>query len=76
MQALNQEAADKKKPRRWFKGLGHIVQGAAMSLADLGLAFGVLDFAVGVETRSWGALVSVTAGVGTIMNGAGDLRNE
>ena len=67
---------DARKPRRWFKGLGQIAQGAALSLADVGLAIGVLHFPVSPETQTWGALVSVTTGVGTVLAGAGDLRGE
>jgi hypothetical protein len=73
---LEQETSQKRKPRRWFKAVGQIVQGTAMSLADIALAAGVLRFKVPEETRTWGALVSVTVGVGTIINGAGDLRGE
>ena len=47
-----------------------------MSVADIALAAGALKFDVPDETRTWGTLVSVTAGVGTMMNGAGDLRGE
>lgn len=66
---------ERKQPRI-FKGLGQIVQGAAMTVADVGLAVGAFHFPVSPETQSWGALASVTAGVGTVMNGVGDLRGE
>lgn len=69
-------AAEGRKSRRWFKGFGQIEQGAAMSLADVGLAAGCFHFPVSAETQTWGALTSITAGIGTIMNGAGDLRGE
>jgi len=64
------------KSRRWFKGLGQIAQGAALSIADVALAVGVLKFPVSPETQTWGAVASVATGVGTILNGVGDLRNE
>jgi len=64
------------KSRRWFKGLGQIVQGSALSIADVALAVGVLQFPVSPETRTWGSLVSVSTGIGVILNGVGDLRNE
>lgn len=67
---------DARKPRRWFKGLGQIAQGAALSLADVGLAIGVVHFPVSAETQTWGSLVSVTTGVGMVLAGAGDLRGE
>lgn len=66
---------ERKQPRI-FKGLGQIVQGAAMTVADVGLAVGAFPFPVSPETQSWGALASVTAGVGTVMSGVGDLRAE
>jgi hypothetical protein len=65
-----------KKSRRWFKGLGQITTGAGISIANVALAVGVLKFPVSAETRTWGALTSVTTGIGTILSGLGDLRNE
>jgi hypothetical protein len=73
---LASEQDSRRKERRWWKGIGQIVQGAAMSLADGALAVGALKFDVSDETKTWGALVSVTAGVGTVMSGIGDLRGE
>jgi hypothetical protein len=65
-----------KKSRRWFKGVGQIAQGSALSIADVALAIGVLKLPVSAETQSWGALASVATGIGTLLNGVGDLRNE
>jgi hypothetical protein len=65
-----------KKSRRWFKGVGQIAQGSALSIADVALAIGVLHLPVSPETQSWGAIASVATGIGTILNGVGDLRNE
>ena len=64
------------KSRKWFKGLGQIGQGAALSIANVAAAIGALHLPVSVETRTWGSIVSVVTGVGTIMNGIGDLRGE
>jgi hypothetical protein len=74
-----QEGSEEERPtksRRWFKGLGQIAQGAALSIADVALAAGALKFPVSPETQTWGAVASVATGVGTILNGVGDLRNE
>ena len=65
-----------KKPRRWCKGLGQIGQGAALSIANVALAVGVIHFPVSPETQTWGALASVATGIGTVLTGVGDLRNE
>lgn len=65
-----------RKPRRWFKGLGQIAQGTAVSLANVGLAIGWLHFPVSAETQTWGSLASVTTGIGMVAAGAGDLRGE
>lgn len=65
-----------KKSRRWFKGLGQIGQGAALSIGDIALAAGMLQFPVSPETQTWGSLVSATTGVGMILNGVGELRGE
>lgn len=70
---LQAEAASKKKPRRWWKGIGQIVQGAGISLGDAAVAVGLGS---GGVAPAWGALISVTVGVGTVMAGIGDLRNE
>lgn len=64
------------KTRRWFKGLGQIAQGTALTIANAALALGVLKFPVAPETQTWGAVASVTTGIGTILSGIGDLRNE
>jgi hypothetical protein len=73
MRRLGEEAESKKRPRRWWKGIGQIVQGAGISLGDAAVACGL--GAAGVAP-AWTALVSVTLGVGTIMSGIGDLHNE
>ncbi len=65
-----------KKSRRWFKGLGQIAQGAALSIANVALAAGVIHFPVSPETQTWGALASVATGIGTVLTGVGDLRSE
>lgn len=65
-----------KKSRRWFKGLGQISQGAALSIANVALAIGTLKLPVSPETQTWGAMASVATGVGTVLSGIGDLRNE
>lgn len=73
VQRLADEARSRKKPRRWWKGLGQIVQGAGISLSDVAVVVGLGSAGV---TPAWAALVSVTVGVGTIMEGIGDLRGE
>lgn len=65
-----------KKSRRWFKGLGQIGRGAALSIGDIALAVGTLHLPVSPETQTWGSLVSATTGIGMIFNGIGELRNE
>jgi hypothetical protein len=65
-----------KKPRRWFKALGQIAQGTAISIANVALAIGALKFPVSPETQTWGAMASVATGIGTVLSGVGDLRNE
>jgi hypothetical protein len=68
---LTDEAESKKKPRRWWKGLGQVVSGAALSLADTAFVAGPH-----VVVTAPAFLVSVTAGIGTIMQGVGDLQGE
>lgn len=64
------------KSRRWFKGLGQIGQGAALSICDVGLIAGAFLFPVSEETKTWGAVASVTTGVGMIFTGIGEFRGE
>lgn len=64
------------KSRKWFKGVGQIAQGATLSIADVALAAGALNFPVSPETQTWGAVVSVATGIATIINGVGDLMGE
>jgi hypothetical protein len=40
-----------KKSRRWFKGVGQIAQGSALSIADVALTIGVLKLPVSAETH-------------------------
>ena len=65
-----------KKTRRWFKGLGQVAQGATFSIANVALAIGTLKLPVSPETQTWGAMASVATGIGTVLSGIGDLRNE
>jgi hypothetical protein len=74
-EAQNREISE-RIGRRWFKALGQICQGAAFSIANIFLAIGLLPFPVSPETTTWGAMVSTTSGVGMILTGMGDLRNE
>ena len=64
------------KSRRWFKGLGQIAQGSALSVANVWLATGTSPFPVAVETATWGSLVSSVTGVGMVLNGIGEWRGE
>ncbi|MCR4320256.1 MAG: hypothetical protein NUV74_08005 [Candidatus Brocadiaceae bacterium] len=65
-----------KKSKRWFKGLGQIAQGSALSIANIGLAMGAITVPVAAETAGWGAIVSSITGVGMVLNGVGEFRGE
>lgn len=72
-----QEFGIESKPkRRWFKGIGKVAQGTALTLADVGLAAGILVLPVDPATQTWGAIVSSVTGIGTALDGAGELRGE
>lgn len=70
------ERSEPRKGRRWWKGLGQIVEGAALSVANAGMAVGAFKFPVSPEVQTYGAVVSVAGGVGKVMNGIGDLWGE
>ncbi|MHB8465602.1 MAG: hypothetical protein ACYDH6_23495 [Acidimicrobiales bacterium] len=65
-----------RKSRRWWKGLGQIIEGASLATIDAGLAIGALKFPVSPDTRTYGSVISVGAGFGKIMSGVGDLWGE
>lgn len=71
-----EQQPEPQKKRKWWKGVGQVVQGASLAITDVGLAVGALKFPVSPETQTYGAVVSISAGVGTIMNGVGDLWGE
>jgi len=72
----NENKSQKVLTRRWFKGLGQICKGAIITIIDISLMVGWLPFPVSIETRTVGSIVSATAGIGEILMGIGDLRNE
>jgi hypothetical protein len=65
-----------RKSRRWWKGLGQIVEGATLAVADAGLAVGLYKVQIPEETQLAGTVISVGAGIGKVMNGVGDLLKE
>jgi hypothetical protein len=67
---------DEQKPRRWFKGLGKIAQGTALTVANVCLATSVLVLPVEPSSQTWGAIVSSITGVGTTLHGFGELIGE
>lgn len=73
---LSDEKSKFTRTPKWFKAAGQIAQGAALSIANLALALDILSLPVSPETKSYGALVSATTGVGQILSGIGDIRGE
>ncbi|MCX5181025.1 hypothetical protein [Streptomyces virginiae] len=65
-----------QRKRKWWTGLGKVVTGSAISIANMALGAGLIPFEVSPETRSWGALSSVTLGIGQVMEGVGAIRGE
>lgn len=78
VKAKKEESSEEvpKKTRRWFKSLGQIGQGTALSIVNVALAIGTLKLPVSPETQTWGVMASVATGIGTVLSGIGDLRNE
>ncbi len=62
--------------RRWFKGIGTICQGTLLSITDISVACGFWPIPLPVETKTVGAVVSATSGIGMIITGIGELRGE
>ncbi|BDM74916.1 hypothetical protein HEK616_84030 (plasmid) [Streptomyces nigrescens] len=71
-----EEPSLRKRKRKWWTGLGKVVSGSAISIADIALGAGLIPFEVSPETRSWGALSSATLGIGQVMEGVGAIRGE
>ena len=74
--SLGRKAEKPPRSWRWFKGLGEIAQGTALTLADCGLAAGLIVVPVAPTTQTWGAIISSITGVGTTLHGIGELRGE
>ncbi len=75
----NIEKNTNEKPsvkRKWFKGLGSICTGTAMTILDVTLLTGSWTIQVPEQTKTVGALVSITTGFGSIMNGCSEPRGE
>jgi hypothetical protein len=74
------EASDTQREpprsRRWFKGLGQIAQGAALTIVNIGVASSLFHFPISPEAQTLGAITSVIAGFGSMTAGIGDLRSE
>lgn len=61
------------KKRKWWTGIGKIINGTALSLVDTGIFFGLLPATGGV---SFAALASIATGIGISLEGGGALRGE
>ncbi len=70
------ESDEEGPKKRWLKGLGGIFQGAMLTIVDATLVAGVWTVPVPLETKTVGAVVSMTSGIGSILTGLGDLRGE
>ena len=75
LEQSNGERIEQRTPR-WFKGLGFIVKGTALSVANMFAACSELPLQVPTEQLAVGAVVSVAGGVGSILQGVGELRAE
>jgi hypothetical protein len=64
-----------RKSRRWFDGLGQVLEGVAISIADIALAIGALDVPVAREAGV-GTIASTAMGVSRVLGGIGDLGDE
>lgn len=62
--------------RRWFKGIGTICQGTLLSLTNISMAAGWWGIPLPIETKTVGAVISITSGIGTMLIGIGELRGE
>jgi len=69
----NREKEKRKTLGKIIKALGQIAQGTALSLANVGIATGIINVPVSVEARTIGAVASTATGVGALMAGIGDL---
>jgi hypothetical protein len=71
------ESNSNRPPRKKiFKGLGSICKGAMLTVVDVSLVAGMWPLGLSVETTTVGAVVSITTGLGDILNGVGEMRGE
>lgn len=73
LEAARQPEAPRRK-RKWWTGLGEIVTGTVVSIADIGLGVGLIPIAV--PAAPWVAIGSSATGVGQILKGIGAIRGE
>lgn len=62
--------------RKIFKGLGGICRGVILTGVDVGILAGLWPVPLSPDTRTVGAVASITTGIGDIMIAVGELRRE
>ncbi|MGX1852974.1 hypothetical protein [Streptomyces sp. NPDC055299] len=71
---LDETEDEPPRKRKWFTGLGDIVTGAALSIADIGMVIGTIRTSTPIPP--WVAIPSSTGGFAQIFKGSGVLRGE
>jgi hypothetical protein len=62
--------------RRLFKGLAGVVQGSLLTLVNVAVVSSIWAVPVTEDTKAVGSVMSITTGIGCILNGIGEFRGE
>jgi hypothetical protein len=73
---VKESNSNRPPKKRIFKGLGSICKGSMLTVVDVSLVAGMWPLGLSVETTTVGAVVSITTGLGDILNGVGEMRGE
>jgi len=66
----------KRRSRRWWKGLSQIGGGCALGIFDSALAVGALWFPIAPDTQIVGSATSIVTGMAMVGTGVGEFRGE
>lgn len=74
---IKESNSNQPPKRKIFKGIGSIAKGALLTTVDATLMVGIwAPLPLSVEATTVGAVVSITTGLGDILNGVGEIRGE
>lgn len=71
-----QDVSERKQRKRWWKGLGSLCRGTALTGVDITLLAGAWTLNLSPDTTIVGGVASIVTGLGDIAIGVGEFRDE